>query len=360
MAFDPIQEDCLRLTLETLRREHVYPLENEAVVQRCMDAYHSDPAQLIVHDRDRSFHLVAAATEAVDYRAPFIADDAEAERVTVQAEHQLQEACELDPLNWDAKRMLAALSAASNDEYVAYLIEHRPEVERDLARMRAEATDPYDREFALDLGQRPYLRWLGTLASHALIAGKYRLALSCAEDCLKAAPDDPGEVRHTAELALAKLEATREDLAQFRRTHAAAYLPPIPFRRRQAKPERTPDAWSIIAELACAYHDLDFAGATRSLRTLMKTYPRSAQPLYYQAEFPEGVFARVHVLPGSEDELILALSEATPLLQEGLGAPDNASLATWIATHPLVQEELSSLDAAAPGVVRRGRPGGDN
>ena len=123
MAFDPIQEDCLRLTLETLRRGHIYPLENEAVVQRCMDAYHSDPAQLIVHDRDRSFHLVAAATEAVDYRAPFIADDAEAERVTVQAEHQLQEACELDCGNWDAKRMLAALSAASNDEYVAYLFE---------------------------------------------------------------------------------------------------------------------------------------------------------------------------------------------------------------------------------------------
>ncbi|MBM6943258.1 hypothetical protein [Collinsella intestinalis] len=359
MAFDPVQEDCLRLTLETLRREHVFPLENEAVVQRCMSAYQTDPAQLIVHDRDRSFHLVAVATEAVDYRIPFIADDAEAERLTVQAEHQLQEACDLDPGNWDARRMLVALGAASNDEYVAYLIDYRSDLERDLERMRGAAADPYDREFALDLGRRPYLRWLGALATHALIAGKYRLALSAAEDCLAAAPDDPGEARHTAELALAKLEATREELAQFRRAHASAYLPPVPFRRRQAKPERPLDAWSLIAELACAYHDLDFAGATRSLRTLMRTYARTAQPLYYQAEFPEGIFARVHVMPGSEDELILALSEATPLLQEGLGAPDNASLATWIATHPLVQEELASLDAA-PGPLRHGSMGGDN
>ena len=43
-----------------------------------------------------------------------------------------------------------------------------------------------------------------------------------------------------------------------------------------------------------------------------------------------------------------------------LAKPDNATPATWIATHPLVQEELSSLDVPTPGVVRRGRPGGDN
>ena len=36
----------------------------------------------------------------------------------------------------------------------------------------------------------------------------------------------------------------------------------------------------------------------------------------------------------------MPLSEATPLLQEGLGAPDNAGLAVWVATHDLVQEAL--------------------
>lgn len=360
MAFDPIQEDCLRLTLEALRRERVYPLEDAVFIQKCMDAYQTNPAQLIVHDRDRSFHLVALACEAVDYRAPFITDDAEAERITARAEHQLREACELDSGNWDAQRMLAALTAASNDEYVAYLTDRREEVASDLDALTAAASDPYSREFASDLGRRPYLRWLASLAGHALIAGRYRLALATAEDSLSIAPDDPGDVRHTAELALAKLEATREELAQFRRRHTAAYLPPSPFRRRHAKPERAQDAWSLLAELAIAYHELDFAGATRALRALMRAYPRTAEALYYQAEFPEGVFARVHVAPGSEDELILALSEATPLLQEGLGAPDNACLASWIATNPLVSDELAQRGAPAAGAGERRRHGGEN
>lgn len=359
MAFDPIQEDCLRLTLEALRREHIFPLENAPFIQTCMDRYQEDPAQLIVHDRDRSFHLVALACEAVDYRVPFVTDEAEAERLTDRAEHQLKEACDLDAENWDAQRMLVALTAPTNDAYVAYLIDRRPEVAESVRARTSQATDPYDQEFMRDLGRRPYLRWLGALAAQALIAGKYRLALSTAEDALELAPEDPGDVRHTAMLALAKLEATRDELAAFRRRHATAYLPPAPFRRRHTKQERPADAWTLIAELACAYHELDFSGATRALRTLMRAYPRTAEALYYQAEFPEGLFARVHVIPGSEDELILALSESTPLLQEGLGAPENACLASWIATHPLVTDALSERRHGA-GAVRRSGTGGDN
>ena len=248
---------------------------------------------------------------------------------------------------------------ATNDAYVAYLIDRRPEVAESVRARTSQATDPYDQEFMRDLGRRPYLRWLGALAAQALIAGKYRLALSTAEDALELAPEDPGDVRHTATLALAKLEATRDELAAFRRRHATAYLPPAPFRRRHTKQERPADAWTLIAELACAYHELDFSGATRALRTLMRAYPRTAEALYYQAEFPEGLFARVHVIPGSEDELILALSESTPLLQEGLGATRYlrvACLASWIASHPLVTDALSERRHGA-GAVRRAAPG---
>ena len=145
MAFDPIQEDCLRLTLEAMRREHIYPLEDAAFAEQCAEEYRRDPASLIVHDRDRSFHLVALATEAIDYRIPFIGDDAEAERLTSQAEHQLQEALDLEPGNWDAQRMLAALGATSNDEYVTYLVDHRAEVElghRGARRRRARPLQP--------------------------------------------------------------------------------------------------------------------------------------------------------------------------------------------------------------------------
>ena len=358
MAFDPVQEDCLRLTLEAMRRERVYPLENPAFVERCMDAFRHDPARLIVHDRDRSFHLVAQATEALDYRAPFIQDESELEEVTRIAEDQLREAVQLDEHNWDAQRMLAAITSETNDDYVSYLLDNRAAVEEDLKRLQTGARDAYDREYANDLGGRAYLRWLAALASRAVVAGQYRLALRTAEESLALAPYDPADVRHTAVLTLAKLECTREELDDFRVRHATSYQPPAPSRRRHRTGDKPRDAWSLIAEVAIAYHELDFAGAQRALRTLMRAYPRAAEPLYFQAEFPDGVFARVNVIPGSEDELILALSEATPLLQEGVGAPDNACLAAWIALSDPVQEALGEQPVQPSFVHHPG--GGDN
>ncbi len=347
MAYDPIQEDCLRLILGALRRERIYPLENAAFIESHIERFNRDPNSLIVNDRERSFHLVAQATAAIDYRLPFIPDGDDADREASAAEAELREACTLDPSNWDAHRMLAALEAESNDAYVSYLIDHRAEVCAAYDETVRAAQDAYSREYARDLGKRPYVRWLAALASHALIAGQYRLSLQAAEDCLSLAPDDPAGVRHTAMLTMAKLEYARDDLARFRARHAASYRSPVGARRRHHLAEKPTDAWECLAEMAIAYHELDFAGATRALRALMRAYPRSAEPLFFQPEFPEGVFGRVNVEPGSDDELILALSEATPLLQEGLGAPDNAGLAVWIATHDLVQDALGQQSAHA-------------
>ena len=359
MAFDPIQEDCLRLVLAAMRREHIYPLENEPFIESCMEAFQSDPARLIVDDTDRAFHLVVQATELLDYRLPFIADDTEADQLAATAEHQLREACSLDPRNWDAQRMLAGITANTNDAYVSYLLDHRDEVLEEAVSLKERARDPWEREFAADLGVRPYLRWEAAIASRALIAGQYRLALSAAERSLEAAPTDPAGVRQTAVLAMAKLECDAEQIGAFSRKHALSSTLTLQQGRRQPQQAPAPDAWTLIAQLSCAYRALDYDGATRILRAILKTYPRAAEPLYFQAEFPEGVFGRVNVEAGSEDELILALSEATPLLQEGVGAPESASLAAWIGTHDAVQSALSRLDARM--TTPQGRPlRGDN
>ena len=37
-------------------------------------------------------------------------------------------------------------------------------------------------------------------------------------------------------------------------------------------------------------------------------------------------------------------SEATPLLQEGMGTPDSASFSLWIAEHELVRRALDAHD----------------
>ena len=362
MAFDPIQEDVWRLTISSLKRQRIFPIDNPLAIKRCMDAYQKSPSQLITTDRERSFHLMVLATEAIDYRAPFIADDAQAEAIMTQAENQLAEACDLDGRNWDARRMLAALRAESNDAYIAYLLEGRNAVEEDLARTRAEAADPYEREYAGDLAARPFLRWLAAIASSALIAGKYRLALKTAEEALALSPADPAGMRHTAVFAMVQLECTADDLAAFRRAHAPAYqAPQVPTARgrRVHAPGDAQDAWTLIADIAVAYRALDLAGALRGVRRLLRAYPHGAEALFYQAEFPEGVFGRVNVEPDSDDELVLALSEATPLLQEGADAPDSAPFAWWLASNEVTSAALEHLDRAREIGARRAH-GGEN
>ena len=86
MAFDPIQEDCHRLVLEALRRDNI-PLTDGPAVERLMEQFTRNPAPLIVHDRDRAGHLIAKVVEAVDYRIPFIPDDAQAEQEEAAAEN---------------------------------------------------------------------------------------------------------------------------------------------------------------------------------------------------------------------------------------------------------------------------------
>lgn len=350
MAFDPIQEDCHRLILASMRRTGT-PLTDSAHIGRCMDTYQNEPAKLIASDRDRSFHLVARAAETIDYRIPFLESDTEADRAAEEAENQLSEALELDRGNWDAQRMLAALDAATNDEYLDYLLAHRDEVERDM-RDGCSATDnPYDREFSLDLARRPFLRWLAAISARALITGRYRMALDAAEESLAFAANDPADVRLTAMLALSKLECAPSELKRFRQRHAVAFLDlaSAPLRRRNHTAEKAVDAWSALAAMNLAYRALDFDGATRQLRLLLRAYPLAAEVLYHQAELPEGIYARANAMPGSTDELVLAVSEATPLLQEGIGSPTSACFAAWIANHELVREALQDQGAFEAG-----------
>lgn len=338
MAFDPLQEDCHRLILHTMRRNHVH-LTDSAFVGRCMELYEQDPNALIATDQDRSFHLVAQVTTLVDYTIPFTPDDTQAEAQAKQAENMIAEAVSLDPESWDAKRVQAALQSRTNEDYVSFLMENLNAVEEDTARTCASTATAYDREYAGDLARRPYARWLGAAASRQLVAGRYRASLSLAEKCLSFDPADQGDVRYTALLAASKLEYSPEELKRFRGRHSLAFRQPLrPRRRIQMKD--TDDAWSLIAELNARYRSFDYDGADTTLKRLIKSYLHAAEALYFQAEFPDGIFARVNVEPGSTDELVLAVSEATPLLQEGLGAPENAGFAAWLANHKLVEEGL--------------------
>lgn len=360
MAFDPIQEDCLLLILQTMGRQNIMPLDNAEFIQRQMDEYRQNPDSLVVSDQDRSFHLVAKAAELADYRIPFMTDEEEAMRGDAQAEAYLREAVELDPKNWDAQRMLTAMCADSNDAYVSYLIDMRDTVAEDIAAVIRAASTPYEKEYAGDLAGRPYLRWLAALSSHAFICGQYTLALNTAMELLEIDPLDLAGVRYTAYLALAKLECSVADIKKFRAKYARAENGPAAFQRRGERGQTHQDAWSLIAQINVLYRSFDYEGASHALRLLLRSYPHCAQALYYQAEFPEGLFGRVNVEPGSGDELVLAISEATPLLQEGLGAPDSAGFSTWLSNHTLVQEALEAEDQQLRANLRNQSAKGGN
>lgn len=349
MAFDPLQEDCLRLVLNDMRAKRVFPLENPVFIQHAMEAFQSDPARFVRTDKDRSFHLTARAAQILDYRAPFVAEDTEADKLEAQAASLLAEAVELDSANWDAQRMLASLDAASTEDYLRYLIDNREAMEHDLALEIAGAQDPYGREYARDLAHRPRLRWLAALSSTALIAGKYGLSLSVAEESLVADGADPADVRHTAVLAMAKLERSLDELKRFCRAHAPLPAVAGPLRRRHPAKDEEADPWALLAELCLRYRSFDYEGARCVIRRILRAFPHAAEALSAQTEFPEGVYSRVCVQPGSEDELMLAISEATPLLQEGQGSPDAACLSWWISNDELVTAALGSRAKATPG-----------
>jgi hypothetical protein len=98
-----------------------------------------------------------------------------------------------------------------------------------------------------------------------------------------------------------------------------------------------------IARLALAHKSHDMGQARQLLERLIAAYPGCASALITQTELPDGVFARLAVPPYSEDELILAVSEATVLLQEGDDKSGRGVLGSWVArtTAKLYPEALA-------------------
>ena len=88
-----------------------------------------------------------------------------------------------------------------------------------------------------------------------------------------------------------------------------------------------------LARISLAHKRHDMDEASRLLGRLIATYPHAALALTSQKELPDGVFARLAVAPLSEDELILAVSEGTVLLQEGRDDAGRGVLGTWVARH---------------------------
>lgn len=338
MPFDPQREDYQRMGLlfaNSLTTTN--PVEVARSFAKFGRQFAQDRDKLPQTDDDRAFHLVANATALIDYQLPF-ASDAQAQKLIDQAHVALEEALKLDPRNPDALRMERASQIPSFEGYYDYLREHREEARATCEERAQRAREAYDGDrqgLACMLAMAPYLRWLAALASKAIVCGHNHAALDYCHDLLDLDPTDAAGANRSAAIAYAKLE-DQEGLA--------GLLPQV--HGRTARPAEVRDAWLLISLCALCYKNYDLDGAQQLVDALCRSYPHAPITLYLQRELPDGVFSRLAVDQGSEDELILAVSECTVLLQEGRDSSARGSFGAWMmreADKRLTSEDRRSL-----------------
>ncbi len=324
MAFDANREDYQRLGLRFVNElDCADPTAAARAFAGFGHTFSTDRDSLPQSDEDRAFHLVAVATGMIDYELPFV-DDEQAIELIPKAHAVLDEAVQLDPKCHDALRMRAAADIASFEGFVDYLRNGAEQVRIDCeqrrdAILRVMGTERG--ELAAELAMRPYIRWVSMQATKAVICGRNREALALSTKAFSLGPNDPADARFTAAIAYAKLEdeAGLDRLAARTRAFSLA---------RAHDPE---DPWMQIARMALAFKAHNIARAREQLKALCSSYPRAAVALAVQRELPDGVFARLSVKPFGEDEIILAVSEATVLMQEGFDRSGRGAFGAWLA-----------------------------
>lgn len=274
-------------------------------------------------DDDRAFNLVARAAELIDYRLPF-AVDKEAKALIEESKQLLNEACSLDPYCFDAQRMLAASNCPSYGDYHSFLIDHAPEVKH-VCEQNAQADARPENSWsklARNLAMRPYLRWLASEASQALICGRYRCCVESSARLIEADHEHISDAYRTLAFALVKLEDEQalNDLIE------------------ASDKSIESDPWLALASIAMAYKAHRLTQASEIIEVVLNTWPRAGRALSVQQELPEGVFARPGLVPLSEDELIMAVAEASVFLQEGRDSYGRGALGSWLAHEPQVVE----------------------
>ena len=354
MAFDPRREDYQRLCLRYV--QSLSEASTQVVASALMrfgQLYARERDSLPQTDADRAFRLVADATQLIDYELPFASDE-ESQTIISRGHALLDEALSLDPSCFDAVRMKVAADSPTFEGYYQYLLDEAPRVRTSCEAARDAVTedDPERGAMARLLAMAPYLRWLATLSSKAVICGRNREALRFAREALELDQADGADVRYTAALALAKLEDDQglDQLEVGLSSTVRAHDPG--------------NAWTRLARASLAFRQRDYSAARHHLRALVDRYPQAATALAFQRELPDGVFARLAVAPFSEDELILAISEGTVLLQEGRDALGRGSFGTWVMLEAIglaTKDQLMELgDLVTTAAQLQGRPGGTN
>ena len=167
----------------------------------------------------------------------------------------------------------------------------------------------------------------------SLICGRNRETIRLCERLFSLDPHDTADARFTLALAYAKLEDDQGFDA-------------LVARYSQLSPYRAPDdGWMLLSQLSLAHKRNDLDTARQVLGRLVKVYPDCEYVLVRQSELPDGAFARVLVTPYSEDEMVLAISEASVVFQEGYDMTGRGVLGAWLAREVTALNPEAAEDA---------------
>lgn len=342
MSFDPHREKLQRIGLR-----YAQELENQNItvditslpsLARVIQRYAND---FNITDSERAFSLVNDAAVDIDYVLPFEENPNKAQRLIKKNFSRLQEAITLDKNCFDAERMLAASDCESAHDFHMYLKERGKEVrayciEQCEAERRHLWRSSDTQKLAERLAISPYLRWLAFEAQIALVCGRAQDVFALCQEAYELDKQDQAGIRYTEALAY----AVQEDLQG---------LEAMEERVVYSLWQNGRDAWMQLAFLACAYKDGQMDYAKDLLKRLIASYPNAVNTLLYQNEIPYGVFSRIITQPKSEDEMILATSEAGVLLNEGSGDEFFGALGLWIF------HQCEALDPETATKVRKMR-----
>ena len=332
MAFDPTAEDFTRVLVRHMTRNRdVQPADVQRFAVEFQMRYVADRDTIEQDDTDRAFHLVNLATDIIDYQIPF-STESEVDALAEEGRSLLEEAIKLDSECWDAHRMLAMGASESQEDYYQYLVDKQPKVLATCKRRYEELPEWFRTNgWAGDEGaavtaryicMAPYLRWLASMASEALVSGRYTLAINHYRALIDRDPSDTADAYLTAMLACAKLGNI-------------TLLQEIDDSRGKDQP--TMEAWRLLSYCGALFRAGEIDSASECLELLCQRFPDGGDILYQQEEFFGGVFARPLFEIGTKDELLFAVSEAIVLLQEGFDPAGHGILGEWVRNHPAVQ-----------------------
>lgn len=295
------------------RREKIGPLSDQAFEELLL-AVRARPSDFADNASDQAFLELAHGLDAYgEARAEAEAlDDDEFEAARVRALAGLRAACgravAIDERCLDALVVGLLAAEADPDELLASLMALEREGQADEPSPGGPG-DPWDDVFA-----RPRLRLRAAVARTCLEGARYRMAATAADAVVRATPGDPLGARHTAMLALARLE----DEAGLGALEAR-------FSGRES-------AWSHLARVLLLYKLGRIPAADRALRGFSGLCAGGAYALLHPSYVDPYLPDRPEADPCGFNEAVMAVHEAEPVIA------DVPELVEWCRGHDWLVE----------------------